>query len=103
MKVWIYKGDVVGGKRELSAAAPADRPRRDPAGTRPRRSGIIGHHGASTEDGRREKPRPSVARTAPTERTKTVMLIPRKVKHRKQHHPKRSGVSPAVALSRDVW
>ena len=33
MKVWIYKGDVVGGKRELTAAAPsADRPR--PSGPR---------------------------------------------------------------------
>ena len=35
VKVWIYKGDIVGGKRELTAAAPAaDRPRRDrPSGT----------------------------------------------------------------------
>lgn len=42
VKVWIYKGDIVGGKRELAAAAPAgaDRPRRErPSGTRPRRSG----------------------------------------------------------------
>src|SRR6188768_2157840 len=31
VKVWIYKGDIVGGKRELTAAAPsgADRPRRE--------------------------------------------------------------------------
>lgn len=38
VKVWIYKGDIVGGKRELAAAAPAgaDRPRRErPSGTRP--------------------------------------------------------------------
>ena len=33
VKVWIYKGDIVGGKRELTAAVPAgaDRPRRDRA------------------------------------------------------------------------
>jgi small subunit ribosomal protein S3 len=31
VKVWIYKGDIVGGKRELTAAVPAgaDRPRRE--------------------------------------------------------------------------
>jgi len=54
VKVWIYKGDVVGGKRELTAAAPAaDRPRRDrPAGTRPRRSGSSGTTATSTEAGR---------------------------------------------------
>ncbi len=38
VKVWIYKGDIVGGKRELSAAAPAERPRRERP-SRPRRSG----------------------------------------------------------------
>jgi len=55
VKVWIYKGDVVGGKRELSAAAPAaDRPRRDrpTSGTRPRRSGSSGTTATSTEAGR---------------------------------------------------
>ena len=37
VKVWIYKGDIVGGKRELTAAVPAgaDRPRRErPSGNR---------------------------------------------------------------------
>ena len=57
VKVWIYKGDVVGGKRELAAAAvpanAADRPRRDrPSGTRPRRSGASGTTATSTEAGR---------------------------------------------------
>ena len=54
-KVWIYKGDIVGGKRELAAAAPAgaDRPRRErPTGTRPRRSGASGTTATSTEAGR---------------------------------------------------
>jgi small subunit ribosomal protein S3 len=55
VKVWIYKGDVVGGKRELTASAPAaDRPRRErpTAGTRPRRSGSSGTTATSTEAGR---------------------------------------------------
>ena len=55
VKVWIYKGDIVGGKRELTAAAPAaDRPRRErPSGaTRPRRSGASGTTATSTEAGR---------------------------------------------------
>jgi small subunit ribosomal protein S3 len=57
VKVWIYKGDIVGGKRELTAAAPAaDRPRRErPSGTRPRRSG------------RRAPPRPARTPAAPRE------------------------------------
>jgi small subunit ribosomal protein S3 len=54
VKVWIYKGDVVGGKRELAApTAGAERPRRDrPSGTRPRRSGASGTTSTSTEAGR---------------------------------------------------
>src|ERR1700755_2333943 len=52
VKVWIYKGDVVGGRREGVAAAPnADRaPRRE----RPqrRRSGASGTTATSTEAGR---------------------------------------------------
>src|SRR5882762_3260587 len=55
VKVWIYKGDIVGGKREATAAAPAgaDRPRRDrPSGTRPRRSGASGTTATSTDAGR---------------------------------------------------
>src|SRR6202012_1559470 len=63
VKVWIYKGDVVGGKREVAPAprpgsppaAPAgsDRPRRErPSGTRPRRSGASGTTATSTEAGR---------------------------------------------------
>ena len=53
VKVWIYKGDVVGGRRDTAAAAApaADRaPRRE----RPqrRRSGASGTTGTSTEAGR---------------------------------------------------
>ena len=55
VKVWIYKGDIVGGKRELVAApaSGAERPRRErPSGTRPRRSGASGTTATSTEAGR---------------------------------------------------
>ncbi|MGH3700788.1 MAG: 30S ribosomal protein S3 [Pseudonocardiaceae bacterium] len=55
VKVWIYKGDVVGGRRErdvdsAAAAAAARTPRRE----RParRRSGATGTTGTSTEAGR---------------------------------------------------
>lgn len=53
VKVWIYKGDIVGGKRELAApSAPAgDRPRRERP-SRPRRSGSSGTTATSTEAGR---------------------------------------------------
>ena len=55
VKVWIYMGDIVGGKREPTAAVPtgADRPRRErPSGTRPRRSGASGTTATSTDAGR---------------------------------------------------
>jgi small subunit ribosomal protein S3 len=69
VKVWIYKGDVVGGKRELAApaAAGAERPRRDrPAGTRPRRSGASGTTATSTEAGRAASEETPVAENADT-------------------------------------
>src|SRR5207342_1383584 len=68
VKVWIYKGDIVGGKRELTAAAPAgaDRPRRErPAGTRPRRSGASGTTATSTEAGRAASEGPVETAEAP--------------------------------------
>ena len=55
VKVWIYKGDIVGGKRELAVAPPSggERPRRErPSGSRPRRSGASGTTATSTEAGR---------------------------------------------------
>ncbi|NKQ56364.1 30S ribosomal protein S3 [Amycolatopsis sp. K13G38] len=55
VKVWIYKGDIVGGlkaKNERDAAAAAERaPRRDRP-SRPRRSGASGTTPTSTEAGR---------------------------------------------------
>lgn len=52
VKVWIYKGDIVGGKRELSAAAPAAEDRRPRRPSRPRRSGASGTTATSTDAGR---------------------------------------------------
>ncbi|GHF87503.1 small subunit ribosomal protein S3 [Amycolatopsis bartoniae] len=57
VKVWIYKGDIVGGlkaKNERDAAAAAERaPRRDrDRPSRPRRSGASGTTPTSTEAGR---------------------------------------------------
>ena len=53
VKVWIYKGDIVGGKREVTAAAaqPERRERRERP-SRPRRSGSAGTTATSTEAGR---------------------------------------------------
>jgi small subunit ribosomal protein S3 len=71
VKVWIYKGDIVGGKRELTAAAApagAERPRRErPSGTRPRRSGASGTTATSTEAGRAAAEDPAPADTAPAD------------------------------------
>ncbi len=53
VKVWIYKGDVVGGRREgVPATAPS--PERGPRRERPqrRRSGASGTTGSGTEAGR---------------------------------------------------
>ena len=57
VKVWIYKGDVVGGRRERdveNAARAADAAARAPRRERParRRSGATGTTGTSTEAGR---------------------------------------------------
>jgi small subunit ribosomal protein S3 len=68
VKVWIYKGDIVGGKRELVApsAAGAERPRRErPSGTRPRRSGAAGTTATSTEAGRSALGAEDAAASAP--------------------------------------
>jgi len=54
VKVWIYKGDIVGGKREVTAAAApsGDRRERRERPNRPRRSGSQGTTATSTEAGR---------------------------------------------------
>jgi small subunit ribosomal protein S3 len=56
VKVWIYRGDVIGGRRERdtegAAAAAARAPRRERERPARRRSGAAGTTGASTEAGR---------------------------------------------------
>jgi small subunit ribosomal protein S3 len=54
VKVWIYKGDVVGGRREADARsqAPQERAPRRERPTRARRSGASGTTATSTEAGR---------------------------------------------------
>jgi small subunit ribosomal protein S3 len=59
VKVWIYKGDVVGGKRESERQAALDAATREPRGRgnrndrpRGRRSGASGTTGSGTEAGR---------------------------------------------------
>jgi small subunit ribosomal protein S3 len=54
VKVWIYKGDVVGGRRESDARsqAPQERAPRRERPTRARRSGATGTTATSTEAGR---------------------------------------------------
>ena len=118
VKVWIYKGDVVGGRREgAAAAAAAPGGDRGPRRERPqrRRSGRLGHHGIghrgragrrragrrAGQHGRRhhDRGRPGRRRRArrcaarPARDGGVVMLIPRRVKHRKQHRPHRTGAA----------
>jgi len=66
VKVWIYKGDIVGGKREVTAAAApsGDRRERRERPNRPRRSGSAGTTATSTEAGRAAT---AVADAAPAE------------------------------------
>ena len=53
VKVWIYKGDIVGGRHETVEADPRGARRERPAGaTRPRRSGSSGTTATSTDAGR---------------------------------------------------
>ena len=53
VKVWIYKGDIVGGRREVAEPDPRGARRERPAGaTRPRRSGSSGTTATSTDAGR---------------------------------------------------
>ena len=97
VKVWIYKGDLTA--RELAAqqaAAPRQSrgPRRD-AGDRPARARRA-ERPAEAPAGRRRRPPPRRPRRAPRPPLRerpADMLIPRRVKHRKQHHPGRSGAA----------
>ena len=62
VKVWIYKGDIVGGKRELAAAAAPRRRSPAPRASEPSASvRCLRHHG----DQHRGRPRRDRSRGAP--------------------------------------
>ena len=69
VKVWIYKGDVVGGRRESDARsqAPQERAPRRERPTRARRSGASGTTATSTEAGRAAAEAGAAAAAAPAE------------------------------------
>jgi small subunit ribosomal protein S3 len=71
VKVWIYKGDVVGGRREADtrSQAPQERAPRRERPNRARRSGSAGTTATSTEAGRAaaEASAPPAASQAPAE------------------------------------
>ena len=106
VKVWIYKGEVAGtrAEREAQAAARAgapgrggrpsrggDRPSRGSRGDRPTRS----DRGARRGSRHRGSGRGCGSRRDHRVRSGglSTMLMPRRVKHRKQHHPKRTGAA----------
>ena len=91
VKVWIYKGDVTGTRAERAAQKAA---RQAAQGGRGGRGGNRRGRGDRPDrrGGRRraEAAKQSAETPAPQE---PDMLIPRRVKYRKQHHPKRTGAA----------
>ncbi|KAA2264731.1 30S ribosomal protein S3 [Solihabitans fulvus] len=73
VKVWIYKGDVVGGRRESAAVAEARPPRRERSErpNRARRSGASGTTPTSTEAGRAAAEAQAESATAASEAVAT--------------------------------
>ena len=108
VKVWIYKGEVAGtrAERQAQAAARAGVPGRGGSG-RPSRGTERGGERPSRgsrgdRPARTERPRdrgsgrgrgPRCARSRRRQGGLSTMLMPRRVKHRKQHHPKRTGMA----------
>ena len=106
VKVWIYKGDKSGtlGEQRAAEAAAAQRGARGDTRGRPddraerparRRSGSSGTTPTSTDAGRaavEENPE-AIPRERRNDRGLIDVLIPRKVKHRKQHRPNRVGMA----------
>ena len=95
VKVWIYKGDVTArelAQQQAAAPRPSRGPRRDGA-DRPARARRERPEAAATETAAEA---PAAEATAPQpalRESSPDMLIPRRVKHRKQHHPGRSGAA----------
>ena len=109
VKVWIYKGEVAGtrAEREAEAAKRAAAPGRSrphartssrPRGRRqpPRRAAPArpqprrGRRAAATEAAAGRRCRSCRTRGGGRDQ---LMLMPRRVKYRKQHHPKRRGMA----------
>ena len=98
VKVWIYKGEALGSRAEREAAAAQARlsgPRARVRTARVVRVTRMACTARGSRRGRRRRCRragswPSVVARRPGG---LVMLIPRRVKHRKQHHPTRRGVA----------
>ena len=104
VKVWIYKGEVAGtrAERQAQAAARAGVPGRS---GRPQRSGgwraSQPRHPWRCRRCRRAGRGPGRGRSG-SRRVRNgglTMLMPRRIKHRKQHHPRRTGVRPRAAPS----
>ena len=100
VKVWIYKGEVAGTRAERQAqqAARAGAPGRGGRPTTPVAASVRAVARAATallaprrRRGLRGR-RPPRLHRAP-DRRPDLMLMPRRVKHRKQHHPKRRGAA----------
>ncbi len=110
VKVWIYKGEVAGtrAERQAQAAARAGAPGRG-GSNRPARGGERPSRGSRADRPARSDRTDAPATEAPAEATAGAgeaasttatplgradhMLMPRRVKHRKQHHPKRTGAA----------
>ena len=117
VKVWIYKGEVPVSRaeREAQQAAARAAAQRRPGGERPPRGGRRGGErwrawraprparrrpcssGASAAEAARAPAHPRTRQPPGRQHELGTgglsMLIPRKVKHRKQHTPKRGGVA----------
>ncbi len=107
VKVWIYKGDALPVARRARRRRPAAE--RGVGGRRRRRRPArapVADHRPRTEAGARRPParrRGEGTATAPLSRPPRnasagglIMLIPRRVKHRKPHHPDRTGTPRAA-------
>ena len=104
VKVWIYKGEVAGtrAERQAQAAARAGVPGRGAPSQPWWRASEPWHPRRPSEPARTARlrpPRPPRRPLLPSlpppspERRADVMLMPRRIKHRKQHHPRRRGVA----------
>ncbi len=105
VKVWIYKGEVAATRAERQAQAAARAGAPGPRHVRPVAPSVPAGAPARRAPTRAPPPRrrprlPPLLRgddrgRRPERRTGglSTMLMPRRIKHRKQHHPKRTGAA----------